>query len=290
MRILARDGALRVEADSASRVFVRLIATPDRIKRELDAEDDVGARELLRALWRAVGKSLNDGASIDLEGLPPGFGGASGTLPVLSELQARQFLVFERVGGGLRLTNPKAPLSAFPIDWEQIERRRRVEMGKLETMQKYAYAPGCRRAFVLKYFGDPAARPKCEGCDNCLGIKYELSPAPAEERGRSPAARRRAGRAKAAAAPAQDTADLVLGPADQELFTSLKKLRASIAREEQVPAYVVFPDRTLVELAVRRPRTLAALSSIRGVGPTKLDKYGERFLAAIGSVNEPEAA
>ncbi|HKG91699.1 MAG TPA: ATP-dependent DNA helicase RecQ, partial [Gemmatimonadaceae bacterium] len=197
LRILARDGALRVEPDSASRVFVRLIATPDRIKRELGGEADVGARELLRALWRAVGKSLNEGAAVDLEGLPPGFGGASSALPVLTELQARQFLVFDRTGGGLRLANSKAPLSSFSIDWDSIERRRRVEMSKLDTMQKYAYAPGCRRSFVLKYFGDPAARPKCEGCDNCLGLKYELAPAPAGAHPK-PASRRRAARGEGA--------------------------------------------------------------------------------------------
>jgi ATP-dependent DNA helicase RecQ len=292
LRILVRYGALRVESDSPSRVFVRLIATADRIKRELDGEDDLNARELLRALWRAVGKSINDGAAVDLDGLPPGFGGASGTLPVLAELQNRQFLVFERTGGGLRMANAKAPLSGFGIDWEALERRRRVEMSKLETMQKYAYAPGCRRAFVLRYFGDPAARPRCEGCDNCLGIKYEIAPAP-EIGHPKPSARRRTARAGAGAratAAEPDPAELVLGAADQKLFLALKKLRSEIAREDQVPAYVVFPDRTLVEIAVRRPRTLAALSSIRGVGPAKLDKYGERFLAAIGSVNEPEAA
>jgi ATP-dependent DNA helicase RecQ len=44
---------------------------------------------------------------------------------------------------------------------------------------------------------------------------------------------------------------------------------------------VVFPDTTLIEFAVQRPRSLPALADIRGVGPTKLDKYGERFLAII---------
>jgi ATP-dependent DNA helicase RecQ len=57
-----------------------------------------------------------------------------------------------------------------------------------------------------------------------------------------------------------------------------------------VPAYVVFPDRTLAEMAVRRPRSLAALAEVRGVGPAKLDKYGERFLEAVRNGDGTEAA
>ena len=68
---------------------------------------------------------------------------------------------------------------------------------------------------------------------------------------------------------------------DAELFAALRTLRGRIAKDEQVPAYVVFPDRTLAEMAVRRPRSLGALADIRGVGPAKLEKYGERFLEAI---------
>jgi ATP-dependent DNA helicase RecQ len=60
--------------------------------------------------------------------------------------------------------------------------------------------------------------------------------------------------------------ELVMGPADERTFAALRGLRSEIARAEQVPAYVVFPDRTLAELAVRRPRTLAAMGEVRGIG------------------------
>jgi ATP-dependent DNA helicase RecQ len=291
MRVLARAGALRIEPDSPSRVFVRLLATPERIKRELNGEQDV-ERELLRALWRAVGRALNDGAAIDLDGLPPGFGGGQGALPVLEALQNRQFLFFERTGGGTRLTNPRAPLASFEVDWAALERRRKGELAKLEAVQSYAYTARCRRGFVLRYFGDPAARDRCEGCDNCLGVKHEFAAAPtADPPSRRP--RQQAGeRRRTRGVSADDTraAEVVVGERDAALFTALRALRGTIARDEQVPAYVVFPDRTLAELAVRRPRSLAALSDIRGVGPAKLEKYGERFLAVIRTINETEAA
>jgi ATP-dependent DNA helicase RecQ len=74
------------------------------------------------------------------------------------------------------------------------------------------------------------------------------------------------------------------------VFAALRALRSEIARAEQVPAYVVFPDRTLAEFAVRRPRTLAAMSAVRGVGPAKLEKYGERFLDVIRRGEGTEAA
>ena len=65
------------------------------------------------------------------------------------------------------------------------------------------------------------------------------------------------------------------------LLGRLKALRTSIAREERVPPYVVFPDRSLNAMAARRPRSLAMLSEIPGVGPARLDRYGDRFLELL---------
>jgi len=84
--------------------------------------------------------------------------------------------------------------------------------------------------------------------------------------------------------------ELVASPADAQLLERLRALRTRIAREEQVPAYVVFPDRTLLEIAVRRPKSPYALGEIRGVGPMKIDKYGERFLELVRTSDETEAA
>jgi ATP-dependent DNA helicase RecQ len=296
LRILQRADAVRKESESGSSVAIRLLATPERIRRELpDSHNpELG---LLRALWRAVGARLHDGAVVALDGLPPGFSGASTAIPLLTSLQSRQFLTWERIGGGMRLTNPKAPLSAFPVDWAAIDRRRRADLAKLDAMQKYAYTTGCRRAFVLRYFGDEASRGTCGGCDNCLGVhtgKERHQPAPVRPR-RERAAPLAGGRGSprvgaADRATPEPATDIVLDGADARLFASLKALRSSIAREEQVPAYVVFTDRTLAELASRKPRTSAGMLEVRGVGQTRLEKYGERFLAAIRGGDETEAA
>ncbi len=71
------------------------------------------------------------------------------------------------------------------------------------------------------------------------------------------------------------------GDADAELLAALKALRGAMARAQSQPAYVVFPDRSLIEMAAERPRTLEDFSAIHGVGAAKLQKYGAAFLAVI---------
>jgi ATP-dependent DNA helicase RecQ len=287
LRVLIGAGALRSDPETGGRVFVRLLATADRIKRELGADRAIELG-LLRALWRVGGDALYDGVTVDLDGLPPGFGGAIGAMPLLTALERGQFLEWHRLGGGDHVTDPRRPLSAYPIDWSAIERRRKNELSKLDAMQGYAYATGCRRGFVLRYFGDPAAGKDCGGCDNCLGTHdatRRAKTAPAQKRGEKP---RKSDASRRRTKP--EPSDLVASPADARLLEQLRALRSRIAREQQVPAYVVFPDRTLLEIAVRRPKSPYALGEIRGVGPMKIDKYGEQFLQLVRTSDETEAA
>jgi ATP-dependent DNA helicase RecQ len=71
------------------------------------------------------------------------------------------------------------------------------------------------------------------------------------------------------------------GDADAELLAALKSLRGAIAVAQKQPAYVIFPDRTLIEIAKRRPRSPGELAGVHGVGAVKLQKYGPAFLALI---------
>jgi ATP-dependent DNA helicase RecQ len=71
------------------------------------------------------------------------------------------------------------------------------------------------------------------------------------------------------------------GDADAELLSALKALRGAIAATQKQPAYVIFPDRTLIEMAKAKPATRDELSGIHGVGAVKLQKYGAAFLAVI---------
>ncbi|WP_242112967.1 DNA helicase RecQ [Luteimonas aquatica] len=72
-----------------------------------------------------------------------------------------------------------------------------------------------------------------------------------------------------------------LAAADLPLFDALRELRARLAREQNVPAYVIFHDSTLRGIADARPDSLDALARIGGIGTTKLERYGEHVLAVI---------
>ncbi|HWX09810.1 MAG TPA: ATP-dependent DNA helicase UvrD2 [Gaiellaceae bacterium] len=65
---------------------------------------------------------------------------------------------------------------------------------------------------------------------------------------------------------------------------ALKEWRLARARAEEVPAYVVFNDRTLAELIRMAPRTIAELAEVPGIGPAKLERYGSALLAALADV------
>jgi ATP-dependent DNA helicase RecQ len=69
--------------------------------------------------------------------------------------------------------------------------------------------------------------------------------------------------------------------ADADLLAALKALRAAMAKAANQPAYVIFPDRTLIEIAKEKPRSLQEMSQIHGVGESKLQKFGAAFLAVV---------
>ncbi len=69
--------------------------------------------------------------------------------------------------------------------------------------------------------------------------------------------------------------------AEKDLFLRLKALRLDIAKEQNVPPYVVFHDKTLIDLVLKKPRTLQELGTVPGVGQSKLGKYGQAFLDAL---------
>ena len=76
--------------------------------------------------------------------------------------------------------------------------------------------------------------------------------------------------------------------ADPELFDVLRAVRLKLARDRGVPPYVIFHDRTLQEMADRRPRTLDDLHDLYGVGARKAADFGDAFLDAIRTFSKPE--
>jgi ATP-dependent DNA helicase UvrD/PcrA len=66
-------------------------------------------------------------------------------------------------------------------------------------------------------------------------------------------------------------------------YLALKRWRLKRAKADEIPAYVVFHNATLAEIAERRPQTIGELASVPGVGPAKLERYGEELLSALNA-------
>jgi len=100
------------------------------------------------------------------------------------------------------------------------------------------------------------------------------------ERPARPAKTAKAAKAEAAALPS----------AAVPVFDKLRAWRAAAAKEQGVPAYVIFHDATLREIATKQPSSLAELSTVSGVGETKLARYGQQILDTLGSAAPPPDA
>jgi DNA helicase-2/ATP-dependent DNA helicase PcrA len=87
--------------------------------------------------------------------------------------------------------------------------------------------------------------------------------------------------ARAAAKPRVGRAKSTLEPGDQMLFEELRRWRSQQAKAASVPAFVIFDDKTLTEVAARRPTDRAALLAVPGIGPVKLERYGDDLLAVV---------
>lgn len=90
------------------------------------------------------------------------------------------------------------------------------------------------------------------------------------------------------AEPRRREAKAMVAEEDAPLLSALKAKRRALAEAQRAPAYVIFPDRTLIEMAEKRPRTLDDMSHISGVGAKKLERYGKTFLEVITGEEPPE--
>jgi ATP-dependent DNA helicase RecQ len=272
-------------------------------------------------------------------------------------------------GRGLRVLKRPEP-GELKIDFQALQIRKAYELEKLDQVMAYAGAEHCRRAFLLRYFGEPTAMDRCGACDVCLkgggkrekitggdpklavkvlsgiarlkgrfgltmavkmltgsqeilirgfglhrlstyGILKECSQSQVKEwiqelisRGcvvqkRVPMAERvypilnltdlgrevMAGRQEVLLSPARINEKKTVkgagaGPKahEGEAFRRLREMRAVLARKEGLPAYCIFQDRTLREMARDLPTTPKGLLDVVGVGEVTFRKYGKAFL------------
>src|SRR5580693_5616599 len=126
---------------------------------------------------------------------------------------------------------------------------------------------------LLTVQGDYGTLELTAGSDEVLGRRREVMLRREPER----PPRARAARSAKTAAPPDELPAAATG-----LFEQLRAWRAGAAKEQGVPAYVIFHDATLRQIATQAPSTLAALSAVSGVGEAKLARYGQQVLDVVG--------
>ena len=243
------------------------------------------------------------------------------------------------------------------IEQEVEPERRPAERERLNALAALVETPGCRRAILLRHFGEHPPE-RCGNCDNCLDPRVTIDATEVARKLLSAAFRtemrfgvghladvlagndnekvrsfghhrlsvfgiatpeeialvRPAARALVARDALRTDAygGLSFGPGarpilkgEQELviavppktkrkrpretaaadplFDALREARSALAAEAGVPAYVIFHDSTLREIAAVRPTNLAELAQVNGVGRTKLERYGDAMLAAVAA-------
>ena len=156
----------------------------------------------------------------------------------------------------------ESELSPDELRTVQLNARRRLQL-----MIEYCETSSCLRAYILNYFGEDSPG-RCGACGSCAGearegVSEDLVPA-------ATAVKRRRG-----AVQAQEE------PADEGLLEHLKEVRRRLAQTMSVPAYVIFTDRTLRDMSVKKPLTMDALMDVSGVGLSKQRSYGRDFIRAI---------
>ncbi len=142
---------------------------------------------------------------------------------------------------------------------EEKEKLAARDRERLKQMTFYSTTSRCLRAFILHYFGE-RAEAGCGNCSSCLGTRAP-APAPRET-----------------------------PKAEETLFTALRLMRNQIAMEQKVPAYVIFTDATLRDMADKQPHDEKTFLQVSGVGQEKCRRYGSLFLTLLRRAEDARVA
>ncbi len=152
---------------------------------------------------------------------------------------------------------------------------------RLKKMVFYCHTKFCYRKYMLNYFGEKAEQ-YCGSCGNCIG-KPQAENMQTRQRNQP-----------IYNADVTDSGGLLVAVGSKkkatfnnpELYEQLRLLRNRFAKELQVPAYVVFTDKSLKEMSTYLPVSRAELLEIQGVGQAKCDKFGQAFMDVISRFKE----
>ncbi|MDD3339205.1 MAG: RecQ family ATP-dependent DNA helicase [Lachnospiraceae bacterium] len=164
---------------------------------------------------------------------------------------------------------------------EQLALTKKLDEDRLRQMTFYCFSKTCLRKYILDYFGE---RLK-EDCDNCSVCLHVVEPTEKETSARAmgvtSAYDGTARKPKQSAARKTTAKTPKNTPVDKDLFEQLRMLRLRLARENKVPPYVIFSDKTLTHMCQVLPKNELEMLTVSGVGMVKYQRYGEAFLEVI---------
>lgn len=152
----------------------------------------------------------------------------------------------------------------------------------LDALVNYSEGGECRHAEILTYYKDSQRIERCGHCDSCdpkSSRRIQKSVTPLAKMDQVVTKLKKA---SSKSKKITNTDDIVLDEIQEKRMELLKRWRREKAKELDVPAFVVFGDLTLRQLAVKNPRTLDEMKNIYGIGDSKLEKFGWDILAELG--------
>jgi ATP-dependent DNA helicase RecQ len=180
---------------------------------------------------------------------------------------SRCLLLYSKRDKGLQswfITQSKAEAAVISRRWRA-----------LDAITQFAEGGECRHAGILTYFRDSERIRRCGHCDICAPMSDWVVPA---SEAKSAAARTKI---RKAPKPTSDHSREIESPEAEVRSEVLREWRRQYADENDIPAFIVFSNRTLIDLANRNPKTRGELSHIYGFGPAKLEAIGDQVLAEL---------
>ncbi len=193
----------------------------------------------------------------------------------------------------------RLPFRELNLNLERVRERERRSLQLLKQMTAYAYTKSCRRAFILDYFGESHPPVSCGSCDVCSGATLTLAPSisraadarPPQRRtraglGRSGSARSGSDRSNGSSAVAKSA----VPDAEAEIaLIELKRWRKELAKDLQIPAFIIFNDATLNALARALPIDRETFLSVKGAGESRWERFGSKVVEVSRAVREGAA-
>ena len=177
-------------------------------------------------------------------------------------------------------------LQGYFIQSSQADARiKDLRWKNLDALVEYAEGGECRHGEILTYYKDVQRLQNCGHCDVCASGSERKIQKPKIERSPIASAVSEKGSRKSKKDKSKIDLDFELDPTQQYIFENLKEWRKQKAKELDVPAFMIFSNGTLKELALRNPTNIHELLQVRGIGESKGTTFGPDVLQLLNQLD-----